>query len=151
MPNALIIDDDASTVAMLSNLVERRGFSTVPAGSFASAKAELGRTRFDVVLLDIVLGDGSGLDLLLEIPRKDRPDVILMSGDDSVQRAVASMGLRNVHFLLKPIELPALSTLLDQVRRRCRAVVKASAASAAEPALTSMLAPSASPTGSCRR
>jgi DNA-binding NtrC family response regulator len=124
MPHALIIDDDASTLSLLSNHVERRGFSTVAANSFANAKAELARVRFDVVLLDVLLGDGSGLDLLLEIPRRDRPDVILMSGEDSVQRAIAGMGLRNVHFLLKPIELAKLSALLDQVRKRCRAATK---------------------------
>jgi len=69
-------------LAALAAFVEKRGFSTASATCSKDAQRELDRQRFDVVLLDVFLPDGSGLDLLLSIPKQRRPQVVLMTGDE---------------------------------------------------------------------
>lgn len=116
MHTALIVEDDETTRYALSEFIEREGFATLTAANFEEARGELARVRPDVVLLDMYLPVGSGLDLLLEMPTP-RPHVLLISGDESIQQAVAQMSLRTVQFLRKPIDLDQLTALLTRVRK----------------------------------
>lgn len=124
MFTALIVEDEERTRFALAEFLERLGYATTTAASFGEAKAELRRARHSVVLLDMYLPQGSGIDLLLEM-QSPRPDVILMSGDESVQRAVEQMSLKTVHFLCKPIELPRLARLLESVRKKASSTAPA--------------------------
>jgi two-component system response regulator AtoC len=120
MPNALLVEDDKAALEALSILVEKQGFSTSTASTWADAKAELLRHAHDVVLLDVVLPGGSGIDLLLEIPKERRPQIVMMSGSDSVRKAFAGLPMQELHFVHKPIDVEALSFILRAVRRSCR-------------------------------
>ena len=117
MPHAVIVEDDERTRFALSEFTERLGYTTTTAASFSEARSELERGCPAVVLLDMYLPGGSGIDLLLEMP-SPRPHVLLMSGDESIQRAVERMSLQTVHFLRKPIELPVLTKVLESVRKK---------------------------------
>jgi len=64
MPEALIVEDDPGQLRGLAELVEREGFLTRTAGNLAAARAALDEHMPDVVLSDLTLPDGSGLDLL---------------------------------------------------------------------------------------
>ena len=119
MPTALLVEDDPAALSALTSLVEGFGFSTISAGSWSEARTELLRQNLDVVLLDVFLPGGSGLDLLLEIPKQRRPRVILMSGDDSVAKAFSGVAMQELHFLQKPIEVIQLARTLEGVRRQC--------------------------------
>jgi len=118
MPNALLVEDDKSALEALTVLVERMGFSTVGASTWSDAKTELARHDFDVVLLDVMLPGGSGIDLLLDIPKEQRPQVVMMSGVESVRNAFASFPMQELHFVQKPIDADVLSRTLAVVRRR---------------------------------
>ena len=120
MPHALLVEDDAATRRALGALLERAGFSTATSEDLTSAREELAARAFDVLLLDVHLGEGTGIDLLLELPRERRPQVILMSGDESVRQAFGSMPLDQLEFLRKPIDSKALRGLLQAVRKRCK-------------------------------
>ena len=63
MPNALVVDDDPSTLVLLSNLLERRGFSTRTAASLAEARRNLEPVP-DMCMVDLRLPDGEGTELL---------------------------------------------------------------------------------------
>jgi two-component system, NtrC family, response regulator AtoC len=119
MPTALLVEDDKGALHALAALVENLGFSSVMAGSWSQARAELLRQPHDVVLLDVVLPGGSGIDLLLEIPKDRRPHVVLMSGDDAVRKAFAALPMQELHFVQKPIDVSELQLALATVRRRC--------------------------------
>jgi len=119
MPNALLVEDDRAALHALTALVENLGFSTTPAGTWSEARTELLRRRHDVVLLDVVLPGGSGIDLLLEIPKERRPFVVLMSGDESVRKAFASLSMQELCFVHKPIARTELTRALATLRRRC--------------------------------
>ena len=118
MPNALLVEDDRAALHALTALVENLGFSTFTASTWSEARTELLRHRLDVVLLDVVLPGGSGIDLLLEVPKERRPHVVLMSGDEAVRKAFSAMPMQELAFVQKPIERAALTRALAAVRRR---------------------------------
>lgn len=120
MPHALLVEDDRSALHALAELVEKHGFSTTVAGTWAEARAELVRNEFDVALLDVWLPGGSGLDLLLEVPKESRPQIVLMSGEESVRRTLCTLPMHELHFIPKPIEFDELSRILTGVKRKCR-------------------------------
>ena len=83
MPHALLVEDERPALMALAEFVEKQGFSTTTATNWAEARSEFARGVFDTVLLDVCLPGGSGLDLLLEVREEKRPQVVLMSGEES--------------------------------------------------------------------
>ena len=69
MPHALIVEDDPNSLSGLSAILAADGFSVDTATTIAEARAALTRFIPDVVLVDLNLPDGSGLDLLQHCPR----------------------------------------------------------------------------------
>ncbi len=63
MSHVLIVDDDSNTREALVAIAQAEGFTTAGAGSVAEARIQLGRQRPDVVMRDLRLPDGSGMDL----------------------------------------------------------------------------------------
>ena len=63
MPHALIIDDDETNRASLAEIIADEGFTTTTAPTLAAAREYL-KNAPDIVLLDLVLPDGNGIDLL---------------------------------------------------------------------------------------
>ena len=63
-PRALIVDDDPGFLLGLAELVRREGFAVASAGSLKEAREEIAANPPDILLVDLHLPDGSGLDLL---------------------------------------------------------------------------------------
>lgn len=111
---ALVVDDDR-LVRMNSRLVlEREGWRVDEAGSAAEALALLHTHAYEVMICDLMLPDGNGLDLLRHVHGVS-PDtaVVLMTGSASRLSVEAALGAGAVALLEKPFPLGAL---LDEVR-----------------------------------
>ena len=117
MPLALIVDDEPATVTAMAELVENEGFSAVTAGTLAEARGRLSQDRPDVVLVDLMLPDGSGLTLLEEMDPARRAEVILISGHASVDSAIAALRVGVLDYLTKPVDVRRLKTVLANVSR----------------------------------
>jgi DNA-binding NtrC family response regulator len=124
MPTALLVEDDASTLAGLTAFVEEQGFSTTTATSVAEGRAALNSGAFDVVLIDGGSPAVPGVDVLADLPEDRRPEVVLM-GD-----ALATDGTlpQEVHFLRKPVDRAKLADILGGIRRRSRSPATAARA-----------------------
>ncbi|HEV7732751.1 MAG TPA: sigma-54 dependent transcriptional regulator [Candidatus Binatia bacterium] len=118
MPDALLIDDDATQLSGLAELVEHEGFTTRTAGTLAEARVLLEERTPDVVLSDLVLPDGSGIDLLKDIDPALRTDMVLITGHASVESAIEALRIGVTDYLTKPVDLPRLKTVLTNVTRR---------------------------------
>jgi DNA-binding NtrC family response regulator len=94
MPHVLIVDDDANTREALAALATQEGFTTAVAGSVAEARIQLVRQRPDVVLMDLRLPDGSGIDLFEDLEDRSSIETILITGHASVESAVEALRLR---------------------------------------------------------
>ncbi len=116
MPRALIIEDDVPSLEALVELVGREGFTTHSARSLADARERLADTICEVVLSDLVLPDGSGLDLLDEIAARGAA-MVLMTGHASVDTAVEALRRGATDYLTKPLDLARLKAILANVLR----------------------------------
>ena len=72
-PRALIVDDDPGFLLGLAELVRREGFAVASAGSLKQAREEIAASPPDILLVDLHLPDGSGLDLLAAFEPTTRP------------------------------------------------------------------------------
>jgi DNA-binding NtrC family response regulator len=117
MPVALVVDDEPGSLSALAELVENEGFATVTAGTLADARARLPQTPPDVVLVDLMLPDGSGLDLMSELDPTHRTEVILITGNATVDSAVAALRTGVLDYLTKPVDVRRLKTVLGNVSR----------------------------------
>ena len=87
----LIVDDSEAVRITLEAIFEDRGFSVIGAASLAEARIQLSR-RFDAVVVDLNLPDGSGLSLVRELRAgTPAPIVIILSGDGGLDPACADI------------------------------------------------------------
>jgi two-component system, NtrC family, response regulator AtoC len=117
MPHALIVDDDLSFLLGLAEVVGREGFSTSTASSVAQARAEVARQAPDVLLTDLQLPDGSGLDLLQDAAGAGPPEVILITGHASVETAVDALKRGAADYLTKPVDFARVKMVLTNLNR----------------------------------
>jgi DNA-binding NtrC family response regulator len=114
---ALIVDDDADLREALAGIARLEGFDTETAGSLAEARARLGQRLPAVILSDLVLPDGNGIELLQDLSGTPRPDVILVTGNATVDSAVSAIREGVLDYLIKPVDLPRLKAVLANVSR----------------------------------
>jgi two-component system, NtrC family, response regulator AtoC len=119
MLNALVVDDDITSQSALADLVRDEGFAVETARTLAEARTSLQAASPDVVLLDIGLPDGSGLDLLRETDGSSTAEFVLITGNGTIDAAVEAIHHGASDFLTKPVDIPRLrSVLVNVVRRR---------------------------------
>ncbi len=118
MPHALAVDDDKNFLSALDELASQVGFETTTVTTLAEAKEEFSKSIPDVVLMDLVLPDGSGFELLRELDSAAAStEVILITGHASVDSAVEALRLGVTDFLLKPIDVERLRRMLIEIAR----------------------------------
>ena len=117
MPHALIVDDDADTRAALGALTAAEGFTVDTAGDLREARGQIGRRRPDVVLVDLKLPDGTGLDLLEDRDGSAALEVILITGHASVDTAVEALRRGASDYLVKPVDPQRVKAVLSRVPR----------------------------------
>jgi two-component system, NtrC family, response regulator AtoC len=116
MKDLLIVDDDLATSAGLADVVESWGYTPAMAGSLASARMEIGKRVPDLVILDLQLPDGSGIELLEEL-KSDVPDlpVVMLTGHATIDTAVEALKKGAEDFATKPVDLVRLKVTIETV------------------------------------
>ena len=117
----LVVDDEALIRQSVHSLLAGEGFDVTAAGSGAEAWTRFQEARPDVVLLDLVLGDADGLDILRRM-KQEAPDtkVILISAHGSIESAVTAMKLGGYDFIKKPFELEEIVAAVHNAVRTSR-------------------------------
>jgi two-component system response regulator AtoC len=118
---ALVVEDDPQSCEALVEVLAREGFQATAAGSLAEARDLVESFQPELVLVDLQLPDGSGLELLetvLDGSRSDPPDVIVVTGHSSVETAVDALRRGAVDYLVKPLDIARLRTVLLQTAGR---------------------------------
>jgi NtrC-family two-component system response regulator AlgB len=114
----LVIDDDKTFRDAACILIEQEGHYPQPAGSGAAALANLKEEDFDAVLLDVNLGEESGLDLLPKLLRcQANLPVVMLTAQGSVDTAVEAMRRGAVDFLEKPFTRDQFHRVLARIQR----------------------------------
>lgn len=111
----LIVEDDQEMCRMISRGLDPQGLQMRIVHSLEDARAELNRQSFPVVLLDLHLPDGSGLDLLPELQTgSDDPEVIIMTAFGGRESAEIAMKNNVWDYLKKPFSIQELRLLLER-------------------------------------
>ncbi|MEK9868448.1 MAG: sigma-54 dependent transcriptional regulator, partial [Gammaproteobacteria bacterium] len=120
MPKVLMVEDSQSLAAIYASYLRTQSVDLVIVEDLASARAEWSRIQPDLVLLDVELPDGSGLDLLKQRPAEDTPaDVIVMTAFGSSDSAVDAISLGAIDYLSKPFDADRLKvTIANAFRNR---------------------------------
>ncbi len=118
MPHALIVDDDKDTRTALAELVEAQGFTVASAGRLEEARSKSEEQIPDVVLVDLVLPDGDGMELLKAWADNGHDtDVVLITGHASVDTAVKALREGATDYLIKPLDFSRLESVLANIAR----------------------------------
>jgi len=115
--SALVVDDEVNFRESLSLHVARGGYETHEAASVAEARERLATRHFDVILLDLGLPDGDGIELLRDERLAAGSEFIVITGRASVDSAVQALREGALDYLTKPIDLPRLKAILATVSR----------------------------------
>jgi DNA-binding NtrC family response regulator len=114
MPTLLVIDDDRSVPFLIERAVQGTGVDVLPARSVNEGLELLSR-RPDVVLLDIMLPEGSGLEAVQKIQAKDpKLPIIFITAGGTSDTTIEAMKLGAYDYLLKPLDLPKLRDLVER-------------------------------------
>jgi DNA-binding NtrC family response regulator len=111
----LIIDDEPDSSEFLRVLVEPRGYLVRTASSAAEAREVLQTWQPEIVLMDLMLPDADGLDLLREFKEASpESQVIMVTGYASVSKAVEAMRSGAFTFIEKPVEPEVVLAMLEK-------------------------------------
>jgi two-component system response regulator PilR (NtrC family) len=116
----LIVDDEASLLEFLALLFQEEGLRVTTADCATRARELLHQDSFDLVLCDITMPDGSGLDLLEEIKEEcgERTAVIMMTAYTSTAAAVEAMKRGAYDYVSKPFDVEELKVLVKKALDR---------------------------------
>jgi DNA-binding NtrC family response regulator len=117
MSHILVVDDDENGRESLIELIRAEGHAVSGAGSLREAHILLARQPPpDVMLIDLGLPDGSGMDLIEHIDRRST-EIILITGNASVETAVEALRAGAADYLVKPVNFARLKTVLTRICR----------------------------------
>jgi two-component system response regulator AtoC len=116
MPHVLIVDDDLNTREALAEIAAAEGYACSGAGTIREAQQQMALRRHDVVLVDVELPDGSGLDLFNSV-EPGSTEIVLITGHASIESAVDALRLGAADYLTKPINLQRLQAVLARAQR----------------------------------
>lgn len=117
----LLIDDDARLTGMVGDYLRAAGFEVNTAGSLAEARSALAAGRYELLVLDLMLPDGDGLDfcrVLRSDPRWRHQPVLMLSARGEPMDRILGLELGADDYLSKPFEPRELQARVKALLRR---------------------------------
>jgi signal transduction histidine kinase len=119
-PNVLVVDDEPSITTTMAAVLEQEGYAVHTAASVAEGRVAIRARPVDLLLTDLRLDDGTGLDLLSEL-RGANPDAVtvILTGYASLDSAVEALRGGAYDYLIKPCPVDELkATVAHALERR---------------------------------
>ncbi len=115
MSQILIIDDEPDICNMLSGILKDEGYDVITAGNCEEGKKKYFENLPDVVLLDVWLPDGDGVDVLKQLKGENTSSqFIMISGHGNIETAVRAVKLGAYDFLEKPLSIDKTLTTIKR-------------------------------------
>ena len=112
----MVVDDEPGILALVDRFASQRGFDVVRRSGGQDALASLTETRPDVLLVDVLMDEVGGLEMLRTLRARDSDcPIILMTGHPHVDAAMEAVKLGALDYLSKPIDFDRLGKLLTDV------------------------------------
>lgn len=115
----LLVDDEADVTTLVAAALQQHGFETVAADSVSAAIDRVESEPFDIAILDLGLGDGSGVEVLDRIIQlAATTHVVVLSGESGEDQRVEVIERGADDFVAKPFSVRELAARIAAVRRR---------------------------------
>ncbi|MBX2925965.1 MAG: response regulator transcription factor [Chitinophagaceae bacterium] len=117
--NVLIIEDEELLQEEIRSYLTERGFNCEVAATFEKAKGKISQPDYDIVVLDITLPGGSGIELLKMMKRqKSDTGIIIVSARDSLTDKLSGLDLGADDYITKPFYMEELNARINAILRR---------------------------------
>ena len=117
MPHALVVDDDIDSAASLRELIAGEHFTVAVAHNLRDARRQISLQQPDILLLDLRLPDGNGMDLLADPNLVANSEVVLCTGHASMDTSIQALRLGAADYLVKPVNLKQLQGVLSRIMK----------------------------------
>jgi len=114
----LIVEDDSQVTSYITKILDRWGYSSQSAPTGKEALQLFSKKDFDLILLDIMLPDYKGYDLIPKFKNiHAEVNIITMTGHNSreLEKKVRGQGI--IYYMVKPVETKNLKLLLDHIKK----------------------------------
>lgn len=115
MPHLLIVDDEQDIRELIADIAQEQGFSVAQAGNIKQARIQIERQAPNVVLMDMQLPDGNGIEFWENVALKNAR-VVFITGHSSVDSAIQALRCGAVDYLRKPLRLQRLQAILSELK-----------------------------------
>src|SRR2546421_2480369 len=112
VPHLLLVDDDPEQLEWLSEMAKAEGFTVATADTLRNARIQMTRLQPDVLLTDLQLPDGHGMELVGDLETRESTELVLITGHASVESAVEALRAGATDYLVKPVDLERLRAIL---------------------------------------
>jgi OmpR family response regulator RpaB len=119
-PTILVVDDDAATRKMINTALEQSGYNVVDAGTAAAAVEAINREDPDVVLLDLILPDGDGVQVCKEVREYSEVSIIMVTAKRDLTDRLAGLDAGADDYVTKPLSMGELVARVKSLLRRRR-------------------------------
>jgi DNA-binding NtrC family response regulator len=114
----LLVDDEAKIINALASALRAEGHEVVTASNGRDAQRLLGQRVFDLLVIDNLMPDTTGLDVIRELtsatPEAERPQVLMMTAHATVESAIEAMKLGALDYLQKPFDVDELLVVVNR-------------------------------------
>ena len=117
----LVVEDDKTLSEVLCDELRARGHMAVAAETVAEGREQLKQSDFEVALVDLMLPDGSGIDIVKQIHEDDLPmEAIVLTGYATVSTAIEAMKLGAYDYVTKPARMEEIEVLVQKAAEKSR-------------------------------
>ncbi len=115
----LIIEDEEGIAESIHNYLSKNNFRCDIAFNFEQAMEKINLYSYDCIMVDVMLPDGNGLEVVRELKKKhSRSGVIIVSANNALDDRIKGLDIGADDYLTKPFYLPELSARINSILRR---------------------------------
>lgn len=118
MLKILFVEDDLPLALGMEYTLKQEGFDVVHAKNLSEARVQYKNNKFDIILLDVMLPDGTGYELCKEVRGNSEIPIIFMTACDEEGNVVMGLDLGGDDYITKPIRVKELVSRINAVLRR---------------------------------
>src|SRR5690606_12510869 len=115
MPYLLVVEDETETRQLIAEIAEDEGYDVDQAGDIRQTRILIERRPPDVILLDMHLPDGNGMELWLDLQLPETK-VVFITGHSTVDSAIEALRCGAIDYLQKPLSLRRLKSVLTDIK-----------------------------------
>jgi DNA-binding response OmpR family regulator len=115
----LIIEDEKELIGTLKGFLEQEGFLCETAGTYSEAEDALSVFNYDIIILDLTLPGGDGLDLIKLIKKNNKQaGLLIVTARNSLDEKVKGLDMGADDYMTKPFHLAELNSRIKSLARR---------------------------------